>query len=438
MKIEKAFAVPVRGGYFNDDLAALQRGPPRDGFIYDGHPVTPGFERIRQPSEAISILLLLDNGDVVAGDGMSVEFSGAGGRWGRFRVEEQLKCLGPLLEYLKGLLIGDFLPISRELEKQNFGKQFHRPAIFYAVSQALLQAVAIDQGKVGAQILATELGVKVSPHILPINVQCGDDRYDNVDKAILKQVDAFPHGLVNTVEILGQQGEGLAEYVSWIVSRIQKYGHKGYNPEIHIDVYGLVGQIFDHKVDRMGGYLADLGERAAPYRFCVETPFLMESRRAQIDLFSALRQALRAQGSPVQLIADEWANDILDLRAFIEAEATDMINVKAPDLGCISNAAAAVLECWAGGVRPILGGSCTETDQSARVICQVGLATRPAWILARPGMGVDEGLQIVHNEMVRTLAVINNGAGLIPPETEDRIGQKLGTTGRLSTADAPS
>jgi methylaspartate ammonia-lyase len=53
-----------------------------------------------------------------------------------------------------------------------------------------------------------------------------------------------------------------------------------------------------------------------------------------------------------------------------------------------------------------LGGSCTDTDQSARVICHVALASRPAWVLARPGMGVDEGMQIVHNEMVRTLALV--------------------------------
>jgi methylaspartate ammonia-lyase len=83
-----------------------------------------------------------------------------------------------------------------------------------------------------------------------------------------------------------------------------------------------------------------------------------------------------------------------------------MINVKTPDLGAICNAAKAVLQCWAGGVRPILGGSCTDTDQSARVISHVALATRPAWVLARPGMGIDEGLQIVYNEMARTLAII--------------------------------
>jgi methylaspartate ammonia-lyase len=72
MKIERAIAVPVLGGYFNDDLAAIRAGARRDGFFYEGRPVTPGFTRINQPSEAVSIVLLLTNGQAVAGDAMSV------------------------------------------------------------------------------------------------------------------------------------------------------------------------------------------------------------------------------------------------------------------------------------------------------------------------------------------------------------------------------
>ena len=83
-----------------------------------------------------------------------------------------------------------------------------------------------------------------------------------------------------------------------------------------------------------------------------------------------------------------------------------MVNVKSPDLGSILNAGQAILDCKAAGVRPILGGSCADTDQSARVIAHLALATEPAWVLARPGMGIDEGLQIVGNEMARTLALI--------------------------------
>ena len=41
-------------------------------------------------------------------------------------------------------------------------------------------------------------------------------------------------------------------------------------------------------------------------------------------------------------------------------------------------------------------------------MAHVALATRPAWVLARPGMGIDEGLQITYNEMARTLAIIES------------------------------
>lgn len=53
-----------------------------------------------------------------------------------------------------------------------------------------------------------------------------------------------------------------------------------------------------------------------------------------------------------------------------------------------------------------LGGSCNETDKSARVCAHVALATRPFQMSVKPGMAIDEGLSIIHNEMKRTLALV--------------------------------
>ena len=45
-----------------------------------------------------------------------------------------------------------------------------------------------------------------------------------------------------------------------------------------------------------------------------------------------------------------------------------------------------------------------------KLICtQVALALQPDQILAKPGMGVDEGLMIVFNEMQRTLVLLKYG-----------------------------
>ena len=110
----------------------------------------------------------------------------------------------------------------------------------------------------------------------------------------------------------------------------------------------------------------------------------------------------------VQLVADEWANTLEDIRAFIEAQAVDVIQIKMPDLGSVHNSIKAVLACQAGGVAAFLGGSCAETDLSARAAVHVALATRPDIMMAKPGMGVDEGVTLVHNEMARTLAWIES------------------------------
>ncbi|TVR05768.1 MAG: methylaspartate ammonia-lyase, partial [Spirochaetaceae bacterium] len=52
------------------------------------------------------------------------------------------------------------------------------------------------------------------------------------------------------------------------------------------------------------------------------------------------------------------------------------------------------------------GGTCNETDVSARVCVHLALAARPMRMLVKPGMGFDEGMVVVYNEMMRTLALL--------------------------------
>ena len=61
-------------------------------------------------------------------------------------------------------------------------------------------------------------------------------------------------------------------------------------------------------------------------------------------------------------------------------------------------------ECRQASVKAYLGGSCAETELSARVAVHVAVATQADVQLAKPGMGVDEGLMIVQNEQTRLLA----------------------------------
>jgi IS605 OrfB family transposase len=66
--ITDVITVPVRTGFFADDQAAIRGGASHDGFTYSGEPVTPGFKTVRQAGEAVSVLLVLDDGQVAHGD----------------------------------------------------------------------------------------------------------------------------------------------------------------------------------------------------------------------------------------------------------------------------------------------------------------------------------------------------------------------------------
>jgi methylaspartate ammonia-lyase len=43
--------------------------------------------------------------------------------------------------------------------------------------------------------------------MIPMFAQSGEDRYANVDKMIMKNVRALPHGLINSPQLVGKDGE---------------------------------------------------------------------------------------------------------------------------------------------------------------------------------------------------------------------------------------
>lgn len=85
-----------------------------------------------------------------------------------------------------------------------------------------------------------------------------------------------------------------------------------------------------------------------------------------------------------------------------------MAQIKTPDLGGINNTIEAVLYCKEKGFGAYQGGTCNETDRSAQVCVHCAMAAKPDQILAKPGMGVDEGYMVVYNEMQRILALRKN------------------------------
>ena len=409
MKIKDIVCAKGMTGFYFDDQRAIKQGAQHDGFNYVGESVTPGFTAIRQPGECVSVMFVLEDGQVAYGDCAAVQYSGAGGRDPLFLAEEFIPVIN---ESIKPLLVGQELDSFKRLANiidtltvAGSDKLIHT-ALRYGITQGILDAVAKAQGKLMCEVVASEYGTEVSTKEIAIFTQSGDDRYNNVDKMIIKQAAVLPHALINNVkEKLGENGELLLEYVTWLKNRIISMSKRAEYPVLHIDVYGTIGLAFNNDVEKMAKYLAQLEKAASPLKLRIEGPMDVEDRELQIEALATLTKKLHADNIKVELVADEWCNTLEDIKLFADAGAGDMIQIKTPDLGGINNIVEAVLYCKAKGVGAYQGGTCNETDRSAQVCVHLAMATSPDQILAKPGMGVDEGYMIVYNEMQRILAL---------------------------------
>jgi len=410
MKIVDIVCSAGRTGFYFDDQRAIKQGAGHDGVFYVGTPVTEGFTSVRQAGESISVMIVLEDGQIAFGDCAAVQYSGAGGRDPLFLAKDFIPVIE---EHIKPQLVGkeanDFRGLCAMMEAiQVDGKRLHT-AIRYGLSQAILDAVAKATGRLMCEVVADEYGCEVSEEPIAIFTQSGDDRYDNADKMIIKGAQVLPHALINHVEEkLGKNGEKLADYVAWLRDRIlANRTDESYLPIFHIDVYGTIGAAFgNNNYKAMADYIEKLGEIAKPFHLRIEGPMDCDcDRETQVVALAGLTAELDARGCDVELVADEWCNTLEDIKEFADRKAGHMVQIKTPDLGGVNNTIEAVLYCKEKGIGAYQGGTCNETDRSAQVCVHCAMATKPVQILAKPGMGVDEGYMIVYNEMNRIMAM---------------------------------
>lgn len=410
MKIIDVICSEGKTGFYFDDQRAIKRGAKHDGFTYVGEPVTDGFTKVRQAGESISVMLILEDGQVAYGDCAAVQYSGAGGRDPLFLAKDFIPVIEKeISSKLIGRELTEFKALAEEFDTMHVnGKRLHT-AIRYGVSQAILDAVAKSQKITMAEVIRNEYNSGGEIRRVPIFTQSGDDRYDNSDKMIIKGADVMPHALINNVEEkLGLNGEKLLDYVKWLRDRVLKLRKtEHYNPIFHIDVYGTIGIAFKYDTKAMADYIETLEEAAKPFYLRIEGPMDVEDRQKQMESMRDLRAEIDRRGIQVELVADEWCNTVEDVKFFVDNKAGHMVQIKTPDLGGVNNIAEAIMYCKEHGIGAYCGGTCNETNRSAEITTNIGMACGATQVLAKPGMGVDEGYMIVNNEMNRVLALIN-------------------------------
>ena len=127
MKIVDIVCSKGRTGFYFDDQRAIKGGAGHDGIFYVGAPVTEGFTSVRQSGESISVMIVLEDGQVAYGDCAAVQYSGAGGRDPLFLADDFI----PVIEqYIKPELVGkeadNFRALAAMMEAiQVDGKRLH-------------------------------------------------------------------------------------------------------------------------------------------------------------------------------------------------------------------------------------------------------------------------------------------------------------------------
>lgn len=419
-------AAPATGGFFFDDKEAITQGAEKDGFSFNGRPTKPGFKQIRQPAEALSISIELETEEQGVGDCTAVQYSGFGGRDKLFDARAHVDVIeSTLAEALVGHDASNFLSNINVVQETHETVESLHTAVRYGISQALLDAAAKAQSKTMSEVVLDEYDLRHSPSSVPIFSQTGTERRKNAEKMILKEIPVLPHGLFNSIDETGQEGEKLIEYIEWLRNRVDELGSAEYDPVFHVDVYGTIGEIFGPPYDRAEviEFFSKLNHAASDYPLQVESPIEASSRDEQIRVLGELTDGLAESAVPVDIVADEWCNTYDDITSFVDAGAVDIVQVKTPDLGEVTKSIEAVQYCDGTDTAAYLGGSCAETDISARVSTHLAVATQPVQMLAKPGMGVDEGYLIVNNEMTRTLNRLSDATQRIQTSASNDSGQ---------------
>jgi methylaspartate ammonia-lyase len=407
MKIRDVVFSVGQSGYLHRDLMAIKAGARADGFIFHGAPVLPGYKSIVEAGTTISVMLVLEDGQVAFGDCADVILAGAAGRDRVFNADEHLGLLnGEIKQRLTGLDVSAFRANAETFDRLQFGAKPMHMALRYGITQALLHATALSRHETMAEVIAREYQSTISE--TPIAILASGHRDDplQLDRTILKRPELLPHASFTTVEHVGRSGEKLLAFADTVARRLRQIGGDDYRPRIHLDVYGTLGELFADDIDKIAAYLATLVETTRPYGFIIESPIIAPTQREQIELYRKLLATLRQNGTEIGVIVDEWCNTLEDVKLFTDEKAADFLQIKTPDLGGINNSIEAVLYCKRHGMGAALGGTANETDQSARICTHIGLACQPDFMLSKPGLGVDEALMIQRNEMGRTLALL--------------------------------
>lgn len=95
-----------------------------------------------------------------------------------------------------------------------------------------------------AEVVSQEWNTSISDMAIDILASCHRNEHLQLDRMIIKQVALLPHASFVHVNDIGPRGERMLEYVAYVSRQIWERRDAEYQPRLHFDVYGTIGDAF--------------------------------------------------------------------------------------------------------------------------------------------------------------------------------------------------
>ena len=128
MKVTDVICAAGRSGYMHRDLLAIKSGKAKpNGSLYEGTPHSPGFTRIIEPATIISVMLVLEDGQIAFGDCADVILAGVAGRDPAFNAKDHMDYVRTeVADALRDRDVSSFMSNAQEMDTFRYGgKRLH-------------------------------------------------------------------------------------------------------------------------------------------------------------------------------------------------------------------------------------------------------------------------------------------------------------------------
>jgi len=279
------------------------------------------------------------------------------------------------------------------------GQPLH-PALRYGLSQALLAAVAQDQGLSIAEVIAHEYNLS-RPTAVPLLAQLDTNR----PLESLPQPSPHITALGYTVppgdpaDILGDNGVILQRFLRILKERVMAMPGWDTLPRIHVDLRGGLGELYGNNTGQMLGALVGLETSVRPLLLLIEHPIGGDSLPEINAKTRELQEFLRFRKVDVELAAGNIGT-LETARTCAQADACTLLNVTPARVGGLAQSAEAVLACRENDKFVMLSADPGDSARSLQVLSQVALGLQADFV----GVSAEcDDITLVHGEMERAL-----------------------------------